>query len=75
MAAGGHFVKSWLRCGLGRKFLNFIFILCISVQNQKLQVPFDFGCDPIKNGHSAGFQSLVVTDFCGEKNYIGNGKR
>ena len=75
MAAGGHIVKIWLRYVLSRNFLNFVFILCVSVQNQKLQVPFDFGRDRIKNGRFAGFQSSVVTDFRGEKNYLGNGKR
>jgi len=29
-----------------------------------IQVPFDFGCDPIKNGRFTGVQSSVVIDFC-----------
>ena len=70
MAAGGHFVKNWLSHVLSPNFENFVSVLYRPVQNGKLQVPFDFGCDPIKNGHSAGFRSLVVTDFCGEKKII-----
>lgn len=28
-----------------------------------IQVPFDFGCDPIKNDRFTGVQSSVVIDF------------
>ena len=75
MAAGGHFVKNWLSHVLSPNFKNFVLVLYRPVQNGKLQVPFDFGYDPIKNGRFTGVRSSVVTDFCGEKNYLGNGKR
>ena len=63
MAAGGHFVKNWLSHVLSPNFENFVSVLHKPVQNGKLQVPFDYGRDPIKNGRSASVWSLVFAIF------------
>ena len=46
-------MKNWLSHVLSPNFENFVSVLHKPVQNGKLQVPFDYGRDPIKNGRSA----------------------